>query len=597
MLTRIDRPMQRPVRLAGSVRHAPASIRGRSSGWSLLDRLGSREREYLSVPTQSSASTETRIPIDIRRFPWIRPLAGAYAFDHASVQCFFAGDPADPAAWRQALGRTQAHPRPHREVAGLIEAQQLKRGAPTAALAAAERLRDPRTVAVVTGQQAGLFGGPLFTVLKSLTALRLAERVSAELQNPAVAIFWVDAEDHDWDEVRTCPVLDAEFGLRAIRLGALPGAGDRPVGALRLDDGIRTALTELAGTLAPTEFTAETFALLRRAYEPGRSMAEAFAILLEQLLGERGLIVFDSCDPAAKPLVRDIFIRELQSPGQTLALAAAAGAELAARGHEPQIEPAPDGTGLFYLDAGRVSIRRRGGSLTVGETARDAASLVDEARRDPSRFSPNVLLRPVVQDTLFPTICYVAGPSELAYWAQLQGVYQHFGLSMPLIYPRLTATVLDSASSRFLARYGLPIEDLQHHDEAALNRLLEAQLPPSVDASLQQATEAVQARMNAVIEAVPAIDPTLAGAARTTLGRMEHDLRTLHGKIIHAAKRRDETLRRQFIRAQAQAFPEGHQQERAVGSIFFLNRYGRALIDRVLPLLPLDPGHHWIVTV
>jgi len=107
----------------------------------------------------------------------------------------------------------------------------------------------------------------------------------------------------------------------------------------------------------------------------------------------------------------------------------------------------------------------------------------------------------------------------------------------------------------------------------------------------------VQARMNAVIEAVPAIDPTLAGAARTTLGRMEHDLRTLHGKIIHAAKRRDETLRRQFIRAQAQAFPEGHQQERAVGSIFFLNRYGRALIDRVLPLLPLDPGHHWIVTV
>jgi len=207
-----------------------------------------------------------------------------------------------------------------------------------------------------------------------------------------------------------------------------------------------------------------------------------------------------------------------------------------------------------------------------------------------------VLLRPIVQDTLFPTVCYVAGPSELAYWAQIQGVYQHFGLPMPLVQPRLAATILDSASSRFLARQDLPFEQLHQHDESALNRLLEAALPPSVEASLEQAVTGIQERMAAVVEAVPAIDPTLAGAAKTTLGRMERDLRTLHGKIIHAAKRRDETLRRQFIRAQSQAFPGGHLQERTVGSIFFVNRYGPAIHQRVLPALPLDPGVHWIVT-
>ncbi len=554
------------------------------------------EREYGSVPTESSASPLTRVPVDIRRFPWIRPLAGAYVHEFASLEGFFAGNPAKPDAWRAVLTRGHELTRPHKEIAGIIEAQQLRRGAPPAALAAAERLRDPRAVAVVTGQQAGLFGGPLFTLLKSLTALKLAERVSAELQVPAVAIFWVDAEDHDWEEVRGCPVLTGDLELRTVQLPAPPGAGERPVGTLEIDAGVARTIDELAAALAPTEFTPELLDSLRRAYTPGVSMAEAFARLLESMLGPRGLIVFDACDPAAKPLAAGVFVRELESPGQSLALAAAAGAELAARGHEPQIEPAPDGTGLFWLDGGRVPIRRRGDGLAVGDTLHKPAALVAEARRRPERFSPNVLLRPLVQDTLFPTVCYVAGPSELAYWAQLQGVYQHFGLPMPLIYPRQTATLLDSASSRFMARYELPIEDLQRHDEAALNRLLESQLPPTVEASLEQATEAVRARMNALIEAVPAIDPTLAGAARTTLGRMEHDLRTLHGKIIHAAKRRDETLRRQFIRAQALAFPDGHQQERSLGSIFFVNRYGPALYERILADLPLDMGQHWVVT-
>lgn len=549
------------------------------------------------MSSQTSASSSTPIPVDIRRFPWIRPLAGAYAYDFASISGFFAGNPADPAAWRDAVTRAQRHARPHQQIAGVIEAQQLRRGAPPAALVASERLRDPRAVAVVTGQQAGLFGGPLFTLLKSITAIRLAERVSAELRVPAVAVFWVDAEDHDWDEVRACPVLDADLHLRTVKLQALPGAGELPIGALRLDGGITAALAELESALPQTEFTTDLVGMLRRAWAPGQSMADAFATFLEATLGPRGLIVFDSCDPAAKSLASPVFVRELQAPGQTLALATAAGAELAARGHEPQIEPQPDGTGLFYLDGGRVPIRRRGDRLAIGDTTTDRETLLGEALKCPERFSPNVLLRPIVQDTLFPTVCYVAGPAELAYLAQLQGIYQHFSLPMPLIYPRLTATILDTASARFLARYDLPIEDLHSHDESALNRLLESQLPPSVEASLQEAIAAVQERMTAVIDAVPAIDPTLAGAAKTTLSRMEHDLRTLHTKIIQAAKRRDDTLRRQFIRAQAQAFPEGHLQERALGGVFFLNRYGPAIVERILPELPLDMGRHWVVTV
>jgi uncharacterized protein YllA (UPF0747 family) len=191
----------------------------------------------------------------------------------------------------------------------------------------------------------------------------------------------------------------------------------------------------------------------------------------------------------------------------------------------------------------------------------------------------------------------VAGPSELAYLAQLGPIYEHFGMPMPLIQQRATATIVDSASARFLARYDLPLEALQPRDESALNRLLESQLPPTVDQSLQEAAAAVQQRMATVIDAVPLIDPTLAGAARTTLGRMEHDLKTLQQKIIQAAKKRDETLRRQFARAQAQAFPAGHPQERALGVVFFLNRYGWGLIERLTEELPLEMGTHWVLTL
>lgn len=233
----------------------------------------------------------------------------------------------------------------------------------------------------------------------------------------------------------------------------------------------------------------------------------------------------------------------------------------------------------------------------VGDARFAMSALVQQAVESPAGFSPNVLLRPVVQDTLFPTICYVAGPNELAYLGQLRGVYEHFGVPMPLMYPRASATLLDSAALRFLTKYKLPLEALQAQDEAALNDLLKAQIPPIVEESFTAASQTIEAEMSRLAQALPALDPTLEGAARSTLGRMQHDLQTLHGKMIQAAKRRDETLRRQFMHARALAFPNGHAQERTVGFLSFLNEYGPALLERLNEELPLDLGRHWIVTV
>jgi len=543
------------------------------------------------------ADGSNRTAIDVRRFSWIRPLAGDYAFNFASVAPLYAGDPTSRHAWSEAIARARGLPRARARLAEILATQQVRRGTPRAARDAAARLAEARTVAILTGQQAGAFGGPLFTLLKAITALQLARRTAREQQTDVVAVFWVDAEDHDWEEIAGCTVLDAAFQPRTITLPPPEGAGERPVAALALDGRIEQHLNHLADALGDTEFTEGVMAALRASYRPGIGMADAFARWLDTVLGAHGLVVFDSSDPAAKPLVADLFTRELRDAGRTAALAAAAGQALTSRGHQPQVIPQPDSVALFHLDGARRPIRRQGDHFVAGDTTFSGESLIRQVATAPDRFSPNVLLRPVVQDTLFPTICYVAGPSELAYLGQLREVYESFDVPMPLMYPRATATLIDSATARFLSRHDVPLEQFQQQDESALNRLLESQLPESVETAIRDAEEAVRQKMARVIEAMPAVDPTLAGAAKTTVSKMEHDLRALQNKMIQAVKRRDETLRRQFTRAQAQIFPLGHPQERTLGVVYFLNRYGPAVIDRLFSELPLELGQHWVITV
>ena len=549
------------------------------------------------LPQSALTGTSTRLPIDIRRFPWIRRLAADYAYDYPRLADFFAGTPADPSAWAEAIRRTQRAGRPSEAIANLVQAQLRRRGAPPEAIAAAAQLRDPQTVAVVTGQQAGLFGGPLFTLVKALNAIKLAERVRTEHRGSAVAVFWIDSEDHDWDEVKHIGILDSDLNPQHISLGDPPGAHEGPVARVKLDESVKAAIDALRTVLPATEFTPEVLDRLARIYRPGVGMADAFGQFLETVLGPYGLIVYDAADPTAKPLVSSVFRGEIERAGETSRLAAEAGAALQHRGYHAQVTPHEGSMALFHLDGGRQPVRQQDGHFQWGDTTATRAEVLALIDRAPQEFSPNVLLRPLVQDTLFPTVCYVAGPSELAYLGQLGRVYEAFGIPRPLIYPRASATLLDSNGMRFLARHDFPLESLRAQDEAALNQLLEAQLPPTIEATYEDAARTVEERMEALASAVPQIDTTLEGATRSTLGRMRDDLKRLHTKIIQAAKRKDETLRRQFKHARAQAFPGGHPQERELGFVYFLNKYGPTLVDRLSDEMSLEMGTHWVITI
>lgn len=551
----------------------------------------------LSSAEPFASTGVVREAIDVRRFSWIRPLGSAYHDNFSSLASLFAGDPADPAAWKSTLTRVASAARHREPVHAALVTQLTRRQAPAEARANADQLLKADAVAIVTGQQAGLFGGPLYSLLKAATAIQLARQVTQQYGVPAVPVFWVDAEDHDWAEVRSAKVLDRESNVVAVAAADVEGAGRRPVGALKLEPSIESALTQLADTLAPTEFTADMMSALRRSYAVGAGMAAAYAGWIETLLGRQGLVVFESDDPSVKTLVADIFAGELERRS-TAAHARRAGQVLAGLGHPPQVEMTEGTVPLFYLDGqDRRGIREKGGQLTAGDVAKSPSEFRQEALEHPERFSPNVLLRPIVQDRLFPTACYVAGPAELAYQAQLGDVYREFRVEAPLLYPRASVTLLDSAAARFFEHARLPLEALQPQDDAVLNRLLERELPAGLDRALDETERLVRERVAALKDGVIPIDATLGGAVDTTLEKMQDTLQRLRAKVIQAAKRKDDTLRRQFVRTRALAFPNGDPQERALSLTFFVNRYGLALGERLVETLPLATDKHYVLVL
>lgn len=534
--------------------------------------------------------------LDIREWSASR-LSADYVYRYEQLQDFYAGSPADPEAWRGAIARAQHLTRDRDGLVALLDTQLQRRDAPEQARAAARKLADPRTVAVVSGQQAGLFGGPLYTLLKALTAAKLAADIEAQFGVPAVTIFWDHGEDHDWAEVASADVLDADLQLRRVTVAEGEGAGRRPVGRVPLPDDITRAIDELAQMLPPTEFTAETISILSACYKAGSTIAEAFGHLMDRLLGPLGIVVFDGSDPAAKRWSAELFRRVLTNPGHTTRLAARAGEALEAAGYHAQVTPQPDAIALFHMRDGRRPLRYVDGRFHAGEESWVADELLAELDAHPEHFSPNVLLRAVVQDRLFPTVAYVAGPSELAYLGQLREVYAFHETPMPLIVPRATATLLDAPATRFLQRYQVSLKSLRAQDEHALNTLLEGQLPASVEAALAETETTLHERFARLRAAVPVLDPTLDGAVQSVASRLDHEMRGLRTKVIHAAKRRNETLRRQFIRTQQLTFPGGHPQERTVSVAWFMNRYGPALVPRLYELLRTEPGRHWLLQI
>ena len=403
--------------------------------------------------TSSPDGPSVRIPVDVRRFPWIRRLAADYAYDFRFGRAVFLRRSRRP---RRLGRRDRAHAGARSPRATSIAARHRR-----ASRSAAARRRRAREAGALLADRAHRRHRhrPAGRAVRrpAVHAAQGADRAQARragLARPQRAGRRGLLDRRRRSRLGRGPVV---YGVRRRRWRRAPSrcrrapAPNRPRSrTVALDDSISTALDELeqhaAADRIPCRRSSPTCA---RAYAPGIGMADAFGRWLETVLGHRGLVVYDSSDPASKPLVSQVFARELSMPGQTAQAGRARPARISSRAaitrrcsarRQPRAVPS-------RRRPARDSPAGRPASWSATSTYRAAGARRAGRRRSRPAFSPNVLLRPIVQDTLFPTICYVAGPNELAYLGQLRGVYEHFGVPMPLMYPRASATLVDSGGA------------------------------------------------------------------------------------------------------------------------------------------------------
>ena len=502
--------------------------------------------------------------LDYRNLPSYKPLFLDYLHRFDALSLFFTGDPFDPASWGKMATALEARvPSPSSAVP--LRALNTALGADALTLRSIDALGDG-ALAVITGQQVGLFGGPLYTLYKALTTVRLARAAEAELQTKVVPLFWMDTDDHDFAEVQSTWILDAAYELVELRYDTDDANEKLPVGRRKLAPAIGTVLDEAAASLPDTEFKEDVLSTLRESYAAGRTMAEAFGAWLLRMTRGSGLVIVDPSLPELKALGADVFARELEEESESRRLVQQTTAELVERGYHAQATPSESHLNLFHADPVRSPVTVSGNS--------DKDELVRRLRDEPSHFSPNVLLRPIYQDTLFPTLAYVAGPNELAYFAQLKRMYEHFDLTMPLIASRASFTVVERPQARFLDRYDVPLVKLNSDDESLLNDILRGQTPPQLDEDLKRARNCIQDITTALERDLSAVDPSLVPTVKSTRGKLLHHLKELETKAFRAVKRRHDTVRQQFLATRTALFPDFDMQERKLSPLGYLNKYG-----------------------
>ncbi len=523
----------------------------------------------------------------------VEPLRGPrlvrdYLAGEGSAPSFYAGSPSDPAAFRAKLeevGRRFGRAERERAAAAL-------RPTSDAAAGRLARFVEEGGAVVTTGQQTGLFTGPLYTVHKILTAVRLAAALERELGVVVLPVFWAASEDHDWAEVDHADVLDREGRVRRVRL-----AGDDtvplPMSDRTVRDGIESAFDELADAFAGQPFAREYLALLREAYRPGATFAGAFRRTVEALFAPFDLLVTDAADPALKRASAHVLEGAVLRTREHEALLRERTEALLAAGYQGQVVVLPEGANVFYHGpAGRERLYARG-DRWVAREARQSFS-ADEVRAaiaaDPARFSPNVFLRPVVESAVFPTLAYVGGPGEMAYFAQLGPLFAEFGMRMPVVYPRFSVTLVSRAARRAMQRAGVGVAELDGPEHEVLRRLARERVPAEVAGALRVLREGIAGGYARLMDEAAAIDPTLRGALGSLRNRSLLEAADAERKIVSAAARTGDEVARDVRRARAELRPHGEPQERVLTVFSFLPEHGPGLLREIAARMQVTLG-------
>jgi bacillithiol synthase len=518
-------------------------------------------------------------------------LACDYVTDFSRLSTFFPGDPRHDDAYREVIKALEKRDYERESLCASLKARNASWGCPQATLENIAKLGNPGCFAVTTGQQVGLFGGPLYTLYKAVTAIRLAEDLEKKLDKPFVPLFWMESEDHDLLEATEIKIVDRAYDIQSLRYEPLHVEEGMPLSALVVDENSQALLQRLNEITSPSVFKDAILSLLQASFSPGKLYADAFARWLLSLLGARGLIIVPPSDLTLKRLATSLFLQELDLSPRSSQILAATSEELAKRGYHGQIKVKEGRVNLFYHNPGRRPLFLRDGLLF---TEPDSGVMSIEEIRElvkahPERFSPNVALRPLLQDHLLPTAVYVGGPGEVSYWAQIGGLYQLFKIVEPLVYPRMTITLCESKVRKALEKFSITYEDFFHERGSLVRKRMERLLPPHLSERMEGGWMGMKAQIDDLEKEAAALDVNLEPLFRRTAGKMQQMWDSLARKVREAYLQKDELLQDQAKKVENSFFPHGELQERALGSMSFYLKYGEALVDELFRVPVISP--------
>jgi len=492
-----------------------------------------------------------------------------------------------------------AHQVDRNQVCDALQTMNTRWGASEETLKNIQLLRDSDCLAVVSGQQAGLFTGPLYTIYKALSAVKLAGCLT-QRKTKAVPVFWIATEDHDFVEVAKAEFISRECRLAKVEVSTEIHREGSPVGKVVLDQSINLVVDQLFELLPNSEFAGEMKELLRKTWQPGRGYADSFASMMTALLGRHGLIFLDPLDLQLKKLAAPLYAEAARRAPEIATAIENRSRELESAGYHAQVMATANSFPLFLHDrdgSRHAVLRLDNGKYKAKECDEEysAEELAGLALQSPERFSPNVTLRAVVQDYLLPTIAYYGGAAEIAYFAQTAEAYRILGRPTTPILPRSSLTMVERHTSRVLERYGLSLADFFDGLEAVMARVVEEHLGADTARVFTMSEQNVNQELDNLRKKLETVDPTLVSALETGRRKINYQLEGLRTRFHRAQMARDEAAQRQLQRAFEQLYPNRDLQERHINITSLLSRHGTYVIDWIYNAINLGSNEHQIV--
>jgi bacillithiol biosynthesis cysteine-adding enzyme BshC len=525
-----------------------------------------------------------------RQLPHQPKLFLEYLDHFERVKAFYVHPPTMQAVTRTA--RKQEYPRERRgEVAELLRKQNSALGAGAETQSNLARL-EKGAVAIVSGQQVGLFSGPAYAIYKALTAVQIAEELTRG-GIPAVPVFWMATEDHDLDEVRTATWFD-QGKLRRFELPVLEAG--RPVGGISLGAEVEPFAREAAELLSNqgSDLVAE---YLTESYRPAETYGSAFAKLFTRLFAQQGLILMDPLDPGLHRVATPLYQHALAERDAVNEKLLQRGKDLDRAGFDAQVKVTSRSTLLFYLgDGARQVITASNGKFQAGHKTWARDELVHLTHAEPGKFSPNALFRPVVQDYLLPTAAYVAGPAEISYFAQSEVIYRHLLGRMPVMLPRAGFTLVDAKAAKLLRRYGLTVEHVWAGSQSLRHKMEGASVPKGLSKTFERDQKQIQKMLTQLGKRIAKLDPTLKGTVERAKQRIEYHLEKLQRKAGKAEDQKTGLISAHEQYLESLLYPHKALQSRELCLLPFLARWGASGLSELQKLASGKKiGHHFII--